>query len=125
MNRKPRKVVFVCCGLVEGAVISNTIEADSPEEAQKKFEDETKAKAEGCHGPFYAKKIAIKEECNNVQFSGESQKAIYNNWYVTALLTSEPRNCAYLLFDRRVDGKKMPRPSGTIIVKKDYLEEIK
>ncbi len=125
MNRKSRQVVFVCCGLVSGVIVSNTIEAETLEEAQKKFEKENKVKAEGCHGPFYVKKIPIKEECNNVQFLGESRKAIYNNWYVTALLTSEPPNCAYLLFDRRVDGKKMPRPNGTIIVKKDYLEEIK
>jgi len=124
MNRS-RKVVFVCCGIVEEKSVSNTIEASSSEEALQKFEETNKVKAESCHGPFVTKKVIQKEKYTSVAFSGENKNAIYDDWYVKALFTNEPHNCAYLLFDKRVDGKQAQKPQGTFIVKRDYLKEIK
>lgn len=120
MSRRFRKTVFVCCG--NG--MSQTIEAATVEEAKIKFEQDNKITATDCHGPFTTKKTSAKVEYTNVVFSGESKNAIYNDWYVKALLTKEPHNCAYLLFDKRVDGKKMPKPQGSIIVKIDYLKDM-
>jgi len=124
MSRAPRKFVFVCCGLSDGKIVSSTVEALTSTEALSLFEVQEKIQGTVAHGPFSRKKVIIKEENQAVIFNGESCNAIYNDWIVKALFTSEPKNCAYLLFDKRVDGKKAVKPAGTFIVKRDYLKDI-
>ena len=125
MSKRHEKTVFVCCGSLDEKVISKTIEANTQEEAKCLFEKEFLTVAIDCHGPFTQKKIIEKISYTNVKLSGESKSLIYNNWFVKALFTNEPQDCAYLIFDRRVDGKKMPKPQETIIVKKEHLKELK
>lgn len=117
-----RKIFYVCGGVVEGVLVSQTIEASSPEEASIIFQREKQILPQNVQGPFYQKKEKIRiVPTEEVTFTSQSIKAIFGDWYVTALLTKSPENCAYLLFDRRVDGKKLPKPKGTYIVKLDNL----
>lgn len=125
MSKRHEKTVFVCCGISGTGVVSKTIEADTQEIAKSIFEKDNAINMISCHGPFFQKKIIEKINYTNVKLSGESRSLIYNDWFVKALFTNEPQDCAYLIFDRRVDGKKIPKPKETIIVKKDLLKELK
>lgn len=117
-----RKIFYVCSGVVEGALVSQTIEASSPEEASIIFQKEKMIVPQSVQGPFYQKKEKIRiTPTEEVTFTSQSIKSIFGDWYVTALLTKNPENCAYLLFDRRVDGKRLPKPKGTYIVKLENL----
>jgi hypothetical protein len=122
---KSRPSVYVCCSILNNALVSKAVEARSQDEAISEFEQSAGIKVLACHGPYDKKKSLKKTEVKtNVVFSKEKINAIYDNWYVKAIFTIEPVNCAYLLFDKRVDGKNAPKPQGTIIVNRDYLKEI-
>jgi hypothetical protein len=120
MNKRgPRPVVFVCIGIGENAntFVSKVIQAVSPDEAGTLFLEQTNLKAKTIHGPFRPKRAQVIENTRTLKFSDKKQeKAIYNDWEVNVLFLKEPENHAYLLFVRRVDGKKQPSPKGTIIV---------
>lgn len=120
-RRGPRQIVYVCSGIANNKLVSHTVEAVSTTEAVSLFEVEYNAKAQSVHGPFYPKRIGVLDNTRNIQFSGQSEIATYNGWIVNALHLKDPENCAYLLFDRRADNKKMPKPIGTFIVKLDDL----
>lgn len=120
-RRGPRQIVFVCSSAKDSQVISKIVQAETSEDALKLFEDEFQIKAQIVQGPFYKKKVGVLNTTRNVQFANKSKKAIYNDWIVNALLLKEPENSAFLLFEKRVDGKQMSKPKGTFIVKIDDL----
>ena len=81
------------------------------------FFEMTSIKAKTIHGPFRPKRAQVIENTRTLKFSDKKQqKAIYNDWEVNVLFLKEPENHAYLLFIKRVDGKKQPAPKGTIVV---------
>jgi hypothetical protein len=120
MNRRgPRPVVFVCIGSHENAgdFVSKVIQAVSQDEAASLFFEITSLKAKTVHGPFRPKRAQVIENTRTLKFSDRKQeKALYNEWEVNVLFLKEPENHAYLLFIKRVDGKKQPAPKGTIVV---------
>ncbi len=120
MNRRgPRPVVFVCIGSHEntGDFVSKVIQAISQDEASSLFFEMTNIKAKTIHGPFRPKRAQVIENTRTLKFSDRKQeKALYNEWEVNVLFLKEPENHAYLLFIKRVDGKKQPAPKGTIVV---------
>jgi hypothetical protein len=118
-KRGPRPVVFVCIGVGNNTetFISKIIQAVSQEEAASLFLEQTGVKAKTIHGPFRPKRAQVIENTRTLKFSDKKQeKAVYNDWEVNVLFLKEPENHAYLLFIKRVDGKKQPAPKGTIIV---------
>jgi hypothetical protein len=118
-RRGPRPVVFVCIGVGNNTetFISKVIQAVSQDEAASLFLEQTNVKAKTIHGPFRPKRAQVIENTRTLKFSDKKQeKAVYNDWEVNVLFLKEPENHAYLLFIKRVDGKKQPAPKGTIIV---------
>ncbi len=118
-RRGPRPVVFVCIGVGNNTetFVSKVIQAVSQDEAASLFLEQTNVKAKTIHGPFRPKRAQVIENTRTLKFSDKKQeKAVYNDWEVNVLFLKEPENHAYLLFIKRVDGKKQPAPKGTIIV---------
>lgn len=123
-DRRPRQIIYVCSAFHNQMLLSHTVEAINDEDAMKKFEEKYGAKAQIINGPFFRKRSFGLPNAQNIKFAGKSVEAIYNEWLVSALLLKEPVNCAYLLFDKRVDNKKLPKPAGTFIVKLDDIRII-
>lgn len=116
-RRGTRQIVFVCIGFsIKGDLVSKIISASSPEEAESFFLEENQFKAQEILGPFYKKRTRVLENTRSLKFTNEVKKATYNEWFVTAFLLRDPENQAYLLFNKRVDGKKSPSPKGIITV---------
>lgn len=113
-----RPIFFVCIGnsIGKSNFISKTIQANSQDEASTLFLNQTGIKAEVIHGPFRKKRAQVIENTRELKFSTEQKKAIYDDWEVNAILLKEPENHAYLVFIKRVDGKKQPIPKGTVVV---------
>lgn len=120
-KRGARQIVYVCSSIADDRLISHTIEACSSTDAISLFETKYNVKAQAVHGPFYQKKIGVLNNTQNVQFSGQSEIVTYNGWIVNALHLKDPENCAYLLFDHRIDNKKTPKPTGAFIINLDDL----
>ena len=118
MSRKgPRQLVFVCASIAsDGELITKIIPAASPAEATKLFTDQFSHSPKEVLGPFFKKRAQVLENTRTLKFSSQNKKAIYNDWIVTAFILIEPENQAYLVFNKRVDDKKMPIPKGTITV---------
>lgn len=117
MNKKgARQTVFVCISINEGKLLSKIIPSDSVENASSLFFEQEKIKPQEILGPFYKKRTKILETTRVVKFGNISKKAIYDNWMVNALYLKEPENHAFLIFLKRIDDKKVPAPTGTVIV---------
>lgn len=120
MNKRgPRPVVFVCISIDHekpNEIISMVIQAISQVEAASFFFEKTGLKAKVIHGPFRPKRAQIIENTRTLKFANEQKRAIYNDWEVNALFLKEPENHVYLVFIKRIDGKKQPVPKGTIVV---------
>jgi hypothetical protein len=118
MRRKGiRKTVFVCVGLSEKVgVITKTITAPTADEASKLFVEQYLFIPKEILGPFFKKRISIIEAGVDLKFTGETKRAIYDNWFVNAFICKDPADRALLIFNKRVDSKKMPIPKGTIHV---------
>ena len=126
MGKKgPRPIEYVCCTIDNNKLISKSMEASSSEEAMKQFELEFGKEPDNIHGPFHRKREGVLDNTREIEFSGERIKAVYKDWFVIASILNYPKNSAYLLFDKRTDGKKMPKPSGTFIIKLEESKEIK
>ena len=118
-KRGPRPVVFVCIGVDHekpGEFVSKVIQAVSQDEASSFFFEQTGVKVKTIHGPFRPKRMQVIENTRTLKFANEQKQALYNDWEVNALFLKEPENHAYLLFLKRVDGKKQPAPKGTVVV---------
>ena len=118
-KRGPRPVVFVCIGNDRektGEFVSKVIQATSQDEAASLFLEQTGIKIKTIHGPFRPKRAQVMENTRTLKFANEQKRALYNDWEVNALFLKEPENHAYLIFLKRVDGKKQPAPKGTIVV---------
>lgn len=120
MNKRgPRPVFFVCIGSdIEKSsdFVSKVIQAVSQEEAASLFFEQTGIKTKTIHGPFRPKRAQVVENTRTLKFATEQKRAWYNDWEVNALFLKEPENHAYLVFIKRVDGKKQSAPKGTIVV---------
>ncbi len=118
MSKKgARQTFFVCASLTaSGELITQTIPATSPDEASRLFSKEHTITPQEVLGPFYKKRVQVLENTRELKFSNQTKKAVYNDWLVDAFLLKEPENQAYLIFTRRLDGKKMPAPKGTVVV---------
>lgn len=117
MSKKgPREIVFVCAAVKNGELISKIISAACQNDALKFFKDEFQINVEQVYGPFHKKRSQVIETTRELKFANETKKAIYNEWHVNAYMLKEPENQAFLVFTKRIDGKKMPSPKGTITV---------
>ena len=114
-RRGPRQIVFVCSSVVNGKLVCETVDRTESEEAQTQFLTKFGVKPEIVLGPFYKKRMGVLNSQAEVQFSGKSKKAVFNDWYCTAMTLLKPENCVWLFFDTRVDGKKMPKPETLIL----------
>ena len=121
-KRGAREVVFVCCGLTDtNELVTDIIPGTDQVEATQMFFDLHCIKAQEVLGPFYRKKTQVLENTRSLKFANVTKKAIYNGWKVDAFLLKEPEEHAYLIFKKRVDGKKMSTPKGTMVVPVSYL----
>lgn len=123
----PRPVVFVCIGIdpeVPGEFISKVIQASSQEEASSFFLQQTGRRAKTIHGPFRPKRAQVLENTRTLKFSDQTYKAIYNDWFVNAMILKEPEDHAYLVFIKRVDDKKQSAPKGTVVVPISDLRQV-
>lgn len=116
-RRQAREIVFVCSSISNnGELISQIIIGTTPAEASTLFLEQNQVSVQTVLGPFYKKKTQILETTRSLQFaSPEFKKAEYNGWLVNAFMLVEPADQAYLIFLKRLDGKKIPMPKGTII----------
>lgn len=126
MGKKgPRPIEYVCSGLVNSKSVSKSIVSNTSEDAIKQFQTEFGQEPDNVHGPYHRKREGVLDNTRQIEFSGERIKAIYKDWHVIASILNYPKNSAYLLFDKRVDGKKSPKPAGTFIIKLEEIKEIK
>lgn len=115
-RRGPRQVVFVCSAVSNGKLISEMIEQETSDEAQKRFVTKYNFKPEMVLGPFYRKRTGVLLNTQTqVRFTGKSKLAIFNEWYVKAMILEVPEECVWVFFDTRVDGKKQPKPQSFIM----------
>lgn len=116
-RRGPRQVVFVCSAIVNGKLVSEMIEQETSEEAQARFSKKYNSKPESILGPFYRKRTGVLMNAGaaQVRFTGKSKLAVFNDWYVKAMILEVPEECVWVFFDTRVDGKKQPKPQSFIM----------
>lgn len=115
MSRKgARQLVFVCASIFNNELFTKIIPADSQKEAIDFFAKQYGHSPKDVLGPFLKKKTQIIETTRVLKFTSQTRKAIYNDWIVTAFTLIDPPDQAYLVFNRRVDDKKMPLPKGTV-----------
>lgn len=116
-KRRTRQIFFVCSAVSESnQLLSELVPASSVEEATKLFFEKCNQKAQSVFGPFYKKKTQVLENTMSIVFSTLKKKAEYNGWQVLATVLKHPENHAFLLFNKRIDGKILPKPQGTIVV---------
>jgi len=121
-RRSKRPIFFVCSAIVDGELVSESVEAEKKENASEKFEATFKNVPSIISGPFYRKRVYSTINTTDIVLSGEVKLAEYNGWLVNATLLKSPENFAFLLFDRRLDGKKTSKPTGMKIVSTEQLK---
>jgi hypothetical protein len=114
--RKMRPTYFVCASVSNGQLLTKTVCASTPNQASEFFQKENFQPPQQVLGPFYKKRSPIKDAILILKFSSETKRAHYNDWLVSAILLTEPVDQAYLIFIKRLDGKKISPPQGTITV---------
>lgn len=118
--RRKKPVYFICTAIKDNNLLSQKIETNSLDEAMDIFRQCNGVPVQAFHGPFFARRprsLGTK----NIVFGSSSFLATYNNWKVRAIELNYPPNCAFLLFQERIDGKLLPKPTGTYIVKCEDL----
>jgi hypothetical protein len=115
-RRISRPIYFVCCASSDGDLIAKTIQSVSLNEAIEIFKKEFLISPQQSFGPFYKKRNQILEKTRELNFTNECKKAEYNGWLVNAFILKIPEGQAYLVFVKRLDGKKIPIPQGVITV---------
>lgn len=123
MRRKERIIIYICNSIKNNKLVSKQIEARTLEDATTIFEKEYQAKAETVFGPFYRKKTGNLKINSEIKFNpiGENIQGVYDNWNITAMKLINPKDCVYVMFNNRIDDKKIPKPKPTIL----KLAEIK
>ena len=119
--RGPRPVIFVCIASKDNKIISKVIKAASEKEAASFFTELTGSIAEIIHGPFRPKRMAI-DNNRELKFSSKSIRAKYNDWEVNAMFLNEPKDHAFLIFIKRIDGKSSPAPKVNVVIPTSLLE---
>lgn len=116
-RRHSRPIYFVCCASSpDGDLIAKTIQATALSDAIEAFKKEFSLAPQQSFGPFYKKRTQILEKTRELKFTNECKKAEYNGWMVNAFFLKMPEDQAYLVFVKRMDGKKLPIPKGAITV---------
>jgi len=111
-----RQTLFVCAAIIDGELMTEIIPSGSHSDATQKFKDKFSSEAQSVLGPFYKKRARIIENTRTLSLTNHTKKAVYNDWIVNAFFLKEPVDQAYLVFIKRVDGKKLPIPRGIITV---------
>lgn len=119
--RKKRQVYFVCSAIIENKLKNKIVPAMSSKEAASSFYEEFNIKPEDILGPFWKKREYNVITPQEIKFSHVSKKAEYNGWFVTAFLLNEPKDHAYLIFVKKIDGSIENKPTNSIIVPIDSL----
>lgn len=116
-KRRKRQIYYVCSAISEtNELLSESIPSGSVEDATKIFIEKCGNKPQTIFGPFFKKKTQVLENTTNIRLSNLKKKAEYNGWIVLATILKYPENYAFLLFNKRIDGKNLPKPQGTIVV---------
>jgi len=124
-RRHSRPIYFVCCATnSDGDLIAKNIQASILGDAIEVFKREFALVPQRSFGPFYKKRTQVLETTRELKFTNECKKAEYNGWLVNAFFLKMPEDQAYLVFVKRMDGKKMPIPKGTITVPISELRTI-
>ena len=101
-RRGSRPIFFVCSSIIDNKLISEMIESTTVKDAQSLFLDKYKLKPETIFGPFYKKRTQVLEITTALKFSKQTKTAQYNDWLVNAFLLQEPKDCAYLIFIKKL-----------------------
>lgn len=116
-KRRTRQVYFACAALSEDSqLLSELIPAATVNEASDIFVEKFKVKPKSVLGPLYKKKTQVLDNTVSIMFTQKSKLAEYNGWVVNAQILKMPEHHAYLLFNRRIDGKNLPKPQGSVVV---------
>jgi hypothetical protein len=119
-RRAKRPILFVCSAILNKTLISEVLEAPEKKVAQRIFEEKFQIAPTFIFGPFFKKRIFIEPiPCTDLVLSGEVKKAEFNGWLVRANILKNPPNCAFLLFESRIDGKKMSKPQNKVVSLQD------
>lgn len=116
MRRKERIIIYICSSIKDGNLISSQIETQTIEEALSIFEKENNIKAESIFGPFYRKRTSNLKKNSEIKFKiGKNIQAVYDNWNITAMPLITPENSVYVMFNNRIDNKKITKPNPTVL----------
>lgn len=124
MRQRARPIIYVCSAVKDGELLSKMVESKNVEESYALFEKENGIKPQIVLGPFYKKRTSVLDKNCNIQFKpNQSKRGVYNGWHVTVIPLSNPADSVYLLYDRRVDGQKLPKPNLNIVKIKELEHE--
>lgn len=118
-RRGARPIFFVCAAVSEqGELLTKIVNATTSLDAKKLFQGEFGVNPKEIMGPFHKKQTQILEVTRELKFvkNDKSRRAIYHDWLVDAFLLSDPPEHAYLVFQKRIDDKKVTPPKGTVTV---------
>lgn len=119
-RRAKRSIFFVSSAIVKEKLVSELLEAEDRKTAEQKFEEKFQTSPTFLFGPFFKKRIFQPLLPNtDLILSGETKKAIFNGWFVSANILKNPPNSAFLIFESRLDGKKMSRPQNRVVLLQD------
>lgn len=111
-----RETYFVCFGIKNNLIAHRTIPALSEKDAIEIYSQEFFITPQEVLGPFYKKKIKLKNDFKSLKFLNGSANAIYKDWNVDAFVLKEPKDHAFLIFKKRVDNSNATTPKETVIV---------
>ena len=109
-------MIFVCAGLKNGDLVIKSISSALKDEASNLFLQEFGILPQEILGPFNKKHVKKQPLVQELKFTNQKRKAIYNDWVVNAFILQQPIDQAYLIFIKRADNQKIPFPKGTTIV---------
>lgn len=123
-RREARPIFYVCAALIDQKLILKTIQGITQQEAMDQFASQYGTQPTEVQGPFYKKRFQVLETTRELKFTSQVKKAVFNGWIVNAFTLIEPADQVFLVFIKRIDGKKMASPKGTITVPLSQIKVI-
>jgi hypothetical protein len=139
MRRKQRPIYFICSVIKDGKLMSFPIEAETEQIASTIFQQQIGIVPEIILGSFYKKQRPkeikqIKKEPKlkpppkisrykyNIKLNTfDTNHGTYDGWNITYIPLQEDPDRAYVLFNKRVDNIKTPKPRINILQIKDII----
>jgi hypothetical protein len=118
-----RQYYFTCAGIVDNNLIAETYFTPTRDDAFSLFREKYNLAPSFLDGPFYRKIEKNKKQINysNIKLSNRSIKATYDGNQVKAIILTEPKDYAFLIY---LNNKNNPSNKSATVVHLSELKEI-